>query len=162
MFNWLVTIFMLASLVVLFAAWTRAIRARDSMGAEVQADWSILRIMVFVALLAEIVLLILALIGLKVAFAWIASIFLIYFSVVFLWTVNFFMTGMGTATTTTPPADLGKKATDMKSSVSVILGMAESLRDQGADSTQDLREVSETIITSAKQLSSQLDDLSGS
>jgi hypothetical protein len=92
MFNWLVTIFMLASLIVLFAAWTRAIRAKDLVtSAAAQRQWISLRVLVFVALCVEVVLLILALIGAKIAFAWVAAIFLVFFSVILFMTVSYFL-----------------------------------------------------------------------
>ena len=103
MFNWLVTIFMLASLVILFAAWTRAIRAKDMVkSSAAQRLWVTLRAGVFIALCAEIVLLILALVGTKVAFAWVASIFLIFFSGILLLTISFFLAELEDRQSTPP------------------------------------------------------------
>lgn len=105
MFHWLVTIFMLASLVVLFAAWTRAIKAKDMVkSAAAQRQWVTLRAGVFIALCVEIVLLILALIGTKVAFAWVASIFLIFFSGILLLTISFFLSELEDRSAA-PPSD---------------------------------------------------------
>jgi len=108
MFNWLVTIFMLISLVILFAAWTRAIKAKDMVkSAAAQIQWVTLRTLVFIALCVEVVLLILALIGAKIAFAWVGAIFLIFFSAVLFFTVSFFLAELedrqGTPPSETPP-----------------------------------------------------------
>ena len=92
MFNWLGTIFVLISLVLLFAAWTRAIRIKDRVKGEgVQSSWALLRILVFVAMLAEVVLAIIAIIGLRVTFAWMSALFLIYYSFVFFQLTTFFL-----------------------------------------------------------------------
>lgn len=92
MFNWLVTIFMLVSLVILFAAWTRAIKAKDLVkSAAAQTQWITLRALVFIALCAEVLLLVLALVGAKIAFAWVGAIFLIFLSAVLFFTVSFFL-----------------------------------------------------------------------
>lgn len=92
MFNWFVTIFMIVSIVILFAAWTRAIRVKEMVDqSAVQREWSLLRVLVFVALICEVVLLIIALVGLQLTFAYLSGIYLIYFSLLFFYLVSFFL-----------------------------------------------------------------------
>ncbi|MBS0622095.1 MAG: hypothetical protein JSR80_03960 [Verrucomicrobia bacterium] len=95
MFNWLVAIFMLVSLVVLFIGWTKLIRVKEIIrGTEAQVQWTSLRIMVFVAMLVEVILLIVALLGARAFFSYLCPLFLIYFSVVVLFLVNFFLSSL--------------------------------------------------------------------
>ena len=95
MFNWLVSIFMIASIIILFAAWTRIIRIKDLLRTEAaQVEWGQLRILVFIALVVEAVLLILALIGARIPFAYVGAIFIIYLSYLFFHTSTFFLTSL--------------------------------------------------------------------
>lgn len=102
MFNWFVSIFMIASLVILFVTWMRAIRVKEVIGEEFQKDWALIRVLFFVAFVCELILLIFALIGLRVTFAYLSGAYLIYFSVLLLYTVNFFLAAMSKEETSVP------------------------------------------------------------
>ena len=92
MFNWLVTIFVLVSLIILFAAWTRAVRIKDRIDMSTHGgEWALLRTLVFIAMIFEVVLAIIAIVGLKLTFAWLSAIFLIYYSIVFFFLNTFYL-----------------------------------------------------------------------
>ncbi|MGE3953997.1 MAG: hypothetical protein AB7F31_02215 [Parachlamydiales bacterium] len=91
MFNWLGTLIVLVSIVVLFAAWTRAVRVKEKIDMSAHGtEWALLRTLVFIAMVYQVVLAIIAIIGLKVTFAWLSAIFLIYYGVVFYFANSFF------------------------------------------------------------------------
>lgn len=102
MFNWFGSIFMIVSLVILFVTWMRAIRVKEIAPEEVQKDWALLRILFFVAFVCELILLVFSLIGFRSTFAYLSGLYLIYFSVVLFYTVNFFLAAMSSEKTTIP------------------------------------------------------------
>jgi len=107
MFNWFSSIFMIASLVILFITWMRAIRVKEMIGEGLQKDWSLVRVLVFVAFVSELILLIFSLIGMRATFAYLSGIYLIYFSIVLYYVVSFFLTALGEKerpAITAPPA----------------------------------------------------------
>lgn len=98
MFSWLVALFMIASIVVLFAAWTRAIRIKDKITApDATKRWATLRLFVFLALCAEVVLLVIALLNLQWLFGLLAGGYLVFFSVVVFYLVTYFMHGISSS-----------------------------------------------------------------
>lgn len=147
-FQWFVSILVIASGLVLFSAWGRAIGAKHWIKtAEGERDWRAFRILVLIALLGEIVLLILSLIGLERTFAWLSAIFLVYFSVVFYFAISFFR---GVLSST----DEGESTVSdaMRRDLSVIEGVAAALRDQGAATAEDLKKAAAEIVDRARKV----------
>lgn len=148
-FQWFVTIFVIASGLILFSAWGRAIGAKHWIRtAESERDWRTFRVLVLVALLCEIVLLIISLVGLQRTFAWLSAIYLIYFSVVFYFAVSFFR---GVLSSTEEGS--GAEASDeMRQGISALENMARSLRDQGAATAEDLKKAAGEIVDKAREV----------
>jgi uncharacterized iron-regulated membrane protein len=151
MFQWFVSIFVIASGLILFLAWGRAIKAKPWIRTSAsQRDWKTFRVMVLVALLCEIVLLVISLIGLPRTFAWLAGVFLIYFSVVFYFAVSFFR---GVLASTEPGGEEESAVTDeMRANLAAIEGAASALRDEGAATADDLKKAAGHIVDKARSL----------
>ena len=148
MFQWFVSIFVIASGIILFAAWGRAIRAKQWIVTEESTrDWMTFRALTLIALLCEIVLLIISLIGLPRTFAWLASIYLIYFSVVFYFAVSLFR-GLLSSSEGTPVS----VTDEIRDDLAAIEEMAATLKEHGASTADDLKQAASHILQKAKDL----------
>jgi hypothetical protein len=149
-FQWFVSIFVIASGLILFSAWGRAIGAKYWIKTpEHERHWRAFRILVLVALLCEIVLLIISLIGLERTFAWLAAIFLIYFSILFYFGISFFRSVLSTT-----DEGEGVISEAARKDVSAIEQLATTLRDEGATTAEDLKKAAEEILEHARKVGS--------
>jgi protein-S-isoprenylcysteine O-methyltransferase Ste14 len=96
MFQFWGTIFMAAAVVIFFIAWSRSIKIKDMVtSASAREDWNLFRVLVLVAIIAQLVLVIVALLGWRTTFAYLASIFIAFFSVVYYCSVQFMLRALG-------------------------------------------------------------------
>lgn len=177
---WITSLFIIVSAILLFGGWARAFRLRALATDErSRKEWSTFRAVVLITLLGYLVTFITAVNSGPVAVANMLAIVLALGSLATWSSITYFRAvckvapGFGGEF---PQRDVPRSespgmeikgveesmrvlAHDMRNSIAVVKGLAESLRDDGADSRDDLREVASTIVESAKKMNTLVDQL---
>lgn len=96
MFQFWGTIFMIAAVVIFFIAWSRSIKIKDMIkSVKAKEDWNLFRMLVLIAIIAQLVLVIVALLGWRTTFAYLSALFITFFSVVYYFSVRFLEKALG-------------------------------------------------------------------
>ena len=147
MFQFWATIFMVAAVVVFFIAWTRSLKVKDLVPAPAaKAEWDLYRTLVLVAIIAQLLLVIIGLIGLQRTFSYLSAVFIAYFSVVYYFSVRFMLGVLGEGVPKME-RESGRALADVQDCLTVIRTTGESL--QTADHPEDVRDAAGQILASS-------------
>lgn len=147
------TIFMVGAVIVFFVAWSRSIKLKD-MIKRAREEWSLFRTLVLAAIIAQLILVIVALVGLRVTFSYLSALFIAYFSVVYYFSVQFMLAALGGGEGAKEKSD-EKIFKEMRDCLTIISSSGEGL--EKGDKPSDVRESAASIVSNSKRLSSLLD-----
>ncbi len=168
MFNIIVALLVLIAGLTLFAGWSRALGLKRSVStARNLTDWRTFRLLVLLSFVADLVLIIIALIGLPMTFSYLAGLMLIYLGVLFIYTINL-ARGIARVSPGPDEAVLAPTAAhsaaapspmaEMRTLITTMTATAEHLRDESGKPAGELRieaikEASASLLSQSKTLS---------
>jgi signal transduction histidine kinase len=177
---WITSLFIIVSGILLFGSWARAFRLK-ALASDVRSrkEWGTFRAVVLITLIAYFITFMTAVNSGPVAVANMLAIVLALGSLATWSSITYFRAVCNVApgfggefpqahVPRGEPAEMEIKGVeesmrvlthDMRNSIAVVKGLAESLRDSGADSADDLREVASTIVGSARKMNTLVDQL---